>query len=506
MIRRNRPKRPSGSTILVVDDNADYLEAARLILEREGHQVFTATNGMDALAALRERPVDLLLLDYYMPGMTGEEVVIQLRRFNPLLQIILQTGYAGEQPPRELLKRLDIQGYYDKSEGPDKLLLWVDIGLKAAYTVQLLHKSRQGLKYILDITPELHKIQPLDTLLQGVLSQITGLLGAVHSFLAMPAGSLLQKPPLETGKAESFLAMFEDDGELIVHAGTGRFAPRMRVHECLTAKEIDLIRRMLQQSDIQIVDSLTVIPLRVGEQTMGLIYMDMAAMQDRDRELVQVFANQAAVAIHNAQLYEMAALDPLTSVYVRRFFGQYMQRELRTAFRSRQPSALLMLDMDQLKHINDLAGHVAGDQALTTMGRVLHRATRDSDIVGRYGGDEFAIMLLQTEAVGAEAVAERILSALREQTYPFAAALESPPVIGASIGIVVLQPHAFQLAELPRPISPAFFQYMAYLLIQKADEALYAAKRAGGNCFRMGQEVQWVLPNQVPNDYASADN
>ena len=69
-----------------------------------------------------------------MPGITGDEVVAQLRQFNTHVQVILQTGYASEQLPREMLRRLDIQGYHDKSEGPEKLLLWADVGLKAAYT------------------------------------------------------------------------------------------------------------------------------------------------------------------------------------------------------------------------------------------------------------------------------------------------------------------------------------------------------------------------------------
>ena len=125
-------------------------------------------------AVLRASKIDLLLLDYYMPGMTGEEVVTELRHFNPYVQIILQTGYASEQPPRELLRRLDIQGYYDKSEGPDKLLLWTEVGLKSAYVIQLLNKSRQGLRYILDVTPDMHKIQSLADLLQGILLQVRG--------------------------------------------------------------------------------------------------------------------------------------------------------------------------------------------------------------------------------------------------------------------------------------------------------------------------------------------
>jgi len=100
MPRKYKTEHVSGYTILLVDDDAEYLEATRLLLEREGHQVLTASAGPAALEMLHQNPVNLLLLDYYMPGMTGEEVVTQLRQFNPYVQVILQTGYASEQPPQ----------------------------------------------------------------------------------------------------------------------------------------------------------------------------------------------------------------------------------------------------------------------------------------------------------------------------------------------------------------------------------------------------------------------
>src|SRR3990172_6594321 len=96
-----RHKRPdsarSGATILVVDDQQEALASVQLILEREGHRVLIA----------------------------------EIRKVDPEVQIVLQTGYSGEKPPREMLHALDIQGYHDKTEGPEKLLLWVDVGLKA---------------------------------------------------------------------------------------------------------------------------------------------------------------------------------------------------------------------------------------------------------------------------------------------------------------------------------------------------------------------------------------
>lgn len=500
MTRKSRATSISGYTILLVDDSPEYLEATRLVLAREGHQVLTATSGPEALDLLRQSTVDLLLLDYYMPGMTGEEVVTQLRHFNQYVQVILQTGYASEQPPRELLRRLDIQGYYDKSEGPEKLLLWTDVGLKTAYTIQLLQKSRQGLRYILDVTPELHKIQPLSDLLQGILWQVAGLLGAANTFLAvMPEGGLNSSRREEL---EGFVAMMQDESELVIRASTGRFASYLRPDGCLEPERVELVRIALQRSEIQIVDGLTIVPLRVGELTLGVIYLDRPAVAERDIELVQIFANQAAVAIQNSQLYEMATLDPLTGAYVRRFFEQWLQRDLRTAFRSRQPLSLLMMDLDAFKQINDVAGHPAGDRALATVGKLLRQATRATDIVGRYGGDEFAITLPHTPLEGAVIVSQRIVEMLK------GAAVLGPsgelPLRG-SLGLSTLLPHSFSPASLPRPIPNVYFQMIAQQLIQRADAAMYEAKQAGKHRACAAEPLEWppievVLSMPLPPD------
>jgi diguanylate cyclase (GGDEF)-like protein len=494
MARKSKAEHASGYTILLVDDSPEYLETTRLMLVREGHQILTAVNGPEALAILRATNVDLLLLDYFMPGMTGEEVVMQLRQFNQYVQVILQTGYASEQPPRELLRRLDIQGYYDKSEGPEKLLLWTDVGLKTAYTVQLLQKSRQGMRYILDITPELHKIQPLSDLLQGLLWQIAGLLGAVNTFLAiLPEGGVFQSPKEE---AEGFVAIPQEDTDLVIQASTGRFANDERVDACLEPEKMELIRCALQQSEIQRVAAQTIVPLRVGELTIGVIYLDRPALAERDVELVQIFANQAAVAIQNSQLYEMATLDPLSGVYVRRFFEQWLQRELRIAFRTQQPLSLLMMDLDRFKQINDVAGHLAGDQALALIGKVLRQATRASDIVGRYGGDEFAIILPNTPVDEATLVGQRILEAMQDKSVSCPAG-DLP--LRSSVGVGILRPHSFAPTTLPRPASNAYFQQIATRLLQQADKALFTAKHAGGHRTYAPEALTWAPPDELIN-------
>src|SRR5207249_6810604 len=128
---RRSTRSPTGHTILAVDDQQDSLVSVRNLLEREGHRVLTAESGEQALVVLKTTEVDLMIVDYVMPRMNGAQLVRAIRNFDPFVQIILQTGYAGEKPPRVMLAELDIQGYHDKADGPEKLLLWVDVALKA---------------------------------------------------------------------------------------------------------------------------------------------------------------------------------------------------------------------------------------------------------------------------------------------------------------------------------------------------------------------------------------
>ena len=129
MARRGlRAKSPY--TILVVDDQEETLESVRDLLEREGYRVVTAGSGIQALGILKSTEVQIVVVDYLMPRMTGAELVREVRKFDPFVQIILQTGYAGEQPPRKMLAELDIQGYHNKSDEPERLLLWIEVALK----------------------------------------------------------------------------------------------------------------------------------------------------------------------------------------------------------------------------------------------------------------------------------------------------------------------------------------------------------------------------------------
>jgi diguanylate cyclase (GGDEF)-like protein len=422
-----------------------------------------------------------------MPDLTAEEVVAELRQFNTDIQVVLQTGYADERPPREMLRRLDIQGYHDKSDGPDKLLLWTDAALKAAGAVRRLSHSRRGLRSILEGTSGLHRVRPLTDVFADVLKQGAALLGASGCFVAvLPEGGVAHPEQVE---ADGFLAVIAEERGLSIRAGSGPFANHPNLEECLAPEHYERLLVTLRRGELHVGADCTIVPLTVGDVTLGVLYLDQVARSDVDAELLRIFANQATVAIQNMQLYEMAALDPLTGVHARRFFENWLRREIRTAFRSRRPVSAVMIDMDGLKRINDTLGHLAGDRALATVGRVLREASREHDVVGRYGGDEFVMVLPQTSGAGAENMGRRVLSLLRQSVLEGAA---EPHPVRASLGISVLVPHQFVAADFARPVSAEYFQNMAQALVLKADEALYCAKAEGGDGLHVGDQTRWM--------------
>lgn len=119
----------SPCTILVVDDDWVMLELLSDVFTRDGHLVLTATNGNEAIRICREQQVEVMILDYMMPGISGEEVVYAVRKFEPDIQIILQTA-MDTLPARQMLRALDIQGFHNKGDQLSKLLMWTDVAIK----------------------------------------------------------------------------------------------------------------------------------------------------------------------------------------------------------------------------------------------------------------------------------------------------------------------------------------------------------------------------------------
>jgi diguanylate cyclase (GGDEF)-like protein len=190
-------------------------------------------------------------------------------------------------------------------------------------------------------------------------------------------------------------------------------------------------------------------------------------------------------------------VDKLTGLYVRGFFEQCLIREVRAAFREGRDFSLLLLDLDDMKKINDTGGHQAGDKALAMLGGILRETTRSTDITCRYGGDEFAAILPHANVEGAVVAAGRILEALANKQVEIDGGYMP---VRCSIGISTLPKYALSLDDVPRPFPAAYFQEMAGLLVKKADVELYQAKKKGGAQYSGPAVLGWLpIPGEKGN-------
>ncbi len=159
----------------------------------------------------------------------------------------------------------------------------------------------------------------------------------------------------------------------------------------------------------------------------------------------------------NRQLQTMASVDPLTQLANRRVLDERLEQEFARAVRHRHPLACLMIDVDHFKRVNDTHGHVVGDRVLTHVAAAIRTTIRKTDLAGRYGGEEFLVLVPETPATGAQVLAERLRRAI-------AASSEGDlPRVTVSVGIATTEGEVASSAEL----------------LRRADEALYAAKEGG---------------------------
>lgn len=261
---------------------------------------------------------------------------------------------------------------------------------------------------------------------------------------------------------------------------SGMQAPQSRrVFEAVTTWEDPIIIEDAHNSPLMAswwvktfgVKSLVQYPLRVKDKTIGMMVVDAFREQvEFPKEEVDTFAavaKQAAIIIENArlheQLQEQAITDPLTGLYNHRHLHERLDEEFSRAARSSQPFALFMMDVDNFKYFNDAYGHPVGDQALRFVADRLRVALRTSDIIGRYGGDEFLAILPETSREEAEQAGRRVAEIVSSASFPVPDSDRSLP-LEISVGIGCFPHDSGEKQEL----------------LAMADTALYEAKRLGG--------------------------
>src|ERR1700727_886845 len=212
--------------------------------------------------------------------------------------------------------------------------------------------------------------------------------------------------------------------------------------------------------------SVLCIPITYGETLLGALNIESrndSAFFPQDVLILNTLADLLATALHNAfvfqKLQQQSITDGLTGIKTRRFFWEALSAEWKRASRSGRPFSVVLIDLDKFKQVNDSMGHFEGDLVLARVGRLLEQKCRQSNVVARYGGDEFIILMPETGVEQAQVLAERLRVWL--ETDPM---LEEHRITG-SFGVASFPIHGFAIEDL----------------IRVADAGMYVAKHAGGD-------------------------
>lgn len=231
------------------------------------------------------------------------------------------------------------------------------------------------------------------------------------------------------------------------------------------ARQVVFTRRLLPPA----MPSLLVLPLLVHDRALGTLVLGSkrrGAFGDSVRPTLEVLASHVAVSLANARmlkrLEEMATLDGLTGLFNKRALTEVGTQKLKSALRFKKPLSFLICDIDHFKKVNDTYGHDMGDLVIKGFADVLKRVKRDTDAVGRFGGEEFVVVCEETDERGATQLAERIRAELELTTFHSEL---GPLKVTCSIGVA------------PFPAGGNSWD----TLFKAADEALYVSKRGGRN-------------------------
>ncbi len=357
--------------------------------------------------------------------------------------------------------------------------VWVITGATAFFSnvnERALRRSNSELAVLRELNTQLERSLDLGDVCEAIAQGTVRELGYRRAVVWMSSGGTELVPAGADGfDAEDLAAL----SSLRLTAASGPVATAVEARRPVLVPREEARPAVLADS-FSIDSPLVVVPLQSEGRILGLLTVEVdqqlgRAPRVRGRELriLATLATEASLALDNARLHaelrDMSITDALTGVYNHRHFQQRLQEELDRSARLStldmpRPLSLLLLDVDHFKKINDRFGHPAGDDILRMLSRLMQRVLRSTDVICRYGGEEFAVILPETPADAAMLVAGRLRQAIEYSSFTAADGRHLGQVT-ASFGVATFA------SGVPSRSG----------LIREADEALYVAKRSGRN-------------------------
>ena len=488
----------ASSRILVADDDPAILQTISWVLKEHGYDVVAAQGGQALFEQLEARLPDLVLLDVIMPDADGYQVLERIKQDDrwrdlPVLMV-------SSLPPEEATVKTLGLGAADFIRKPFRvreLLARIQAQLRVRAVIR---SAREALQTTEEELLRAREEAESRRKLVDILHEVTGDLSAdeIYHILARRVARalsishcsvVLARPGDRTGIVAT---AFENPALRNLEIQIDRY-PEIRaaldhgravlIEDVKTSPLYAEIRKQWESEGRHvIIRSVIALPFSLDRLQAGVFFLrrteDEPKLTQEDVEFADAVIKAAVASIQRAQVIEtakeenarleaLAHTDPLTQVLNRRALTQRLASELDRARRYEGVIALLMIDLDHFKRINDTYGHLVGDDVLREFAIILTSAVRSVDMVARYGGEEFVVVLPETGAEGAIAFAERIRE--RIEGHAFRSGDRLTLRLTTSIGVATFPSSRVESVED---------------IFARADAALYRAKAEGRNRVR----------------------
>ncbi|MBI5018022.1 MAG: diguanylate cyclase [Deltaproteobacteria bacterium] len=444
--------------ILVVDDDAFFRTFCADVLRGLGYVVRTASTGKEALQKVAEGGASLVLADIYMPEGSGLELLETVKAQNPSVDVVIMTGYASVDTAIRALKQ-GAADYLRKPFAAEQLAAVVE-GTVARRRLYQENVQLKGQLRLYEVSRTFSSVdnpaRVLELGLDALLHAVGGTAGlCLFTDAALRFMTLLHDRGFAEGEAQGVR-------EALVRRAQKTFHGLSRV-ECLGGARL---AKALEGTAAASAREALVLPVRDRGAVAGafVLLRDGARFTAEDIANAAFLGRQVDLSYDSARSLQdardLAYVDALTDLYNGRYLDLVLDKRIAEADSLSTPFSMLFLDLDFFKEINDAHGHLTGGKVLIEVSRILQAKVRDEDTVIRYGGDEFTLVLPNTDAPGARDAAERVRQAIKEHVF---LAREGKSIrLTASIGVATYPDDARSREEL----------------INQADRAMYRGKEA----------------------------
>ena len=448
--------------ILVVEDDRFFRQMYVDLLKEDGYEVETVYSGAKALELLAGTDYQLVITELVIPGMSGIELLARVKQQAPTVDVILVTGHANVESAVLALKS-GARDYLLKPFNHEEFKHTVALCFEQRRLINENYELKELLN-LFQIGQNIANCIDMERLSAVVLDALTNEIGAGRAI-----GLFHQK--------DDKLALKEFKG--FDEEAAQRLAEAVRKKFCINAENGPVFHK-INTTDLasggdfdgmELAEGLLLV-IRSKAEVQGVVVIFNNPGQklpiDYKQKSIHFLLEQSTLAFENAARYssarDMLYIDELTGLFNYRYLDISLDREIKRADRFGSTVSMIFIDLDFFKGVNDTHGHLVGSQVLNEVGMLLKKSVREVDIVIRYGGDEFTVMLVETGEKGAATVAERIRRSIED--HSFLAAEELNIRITASLG------YACYPADTQSKLE----------LLELADKAMYQGKEEGKNC------------------------